>query len=126
MGEEEEEGEQRVPQDFLPLRRARFWKQVQEVWVFYSLALKVEEEEGEELIGHALHLEVAEVGYHSTLQEREASQKKSSQEEGEGVVGQMFQAGWDLKVVWVGEVAEQDAVVVQPNHIGEAAGLLLA
>ena len=94
--------------------------------MFYSLALKVEEEEGEELIGHALHLEVAEVGYHSTLQEREASQKKSSQEEGEGVVGQMFQAGWDLKVVWVGELAEQDAVVVQPNHIGEAAGLLLA
>ena len=42
---------------------------MQEVWVFYPLALKVAEEE--DLIGQDL-LEVGEVCYHSTLQEREA------------------------------------------------------
>lgn len=42
---------------------------MQEVWVFYPPALKVAEEE--ELISQDL-LEVGEVCYHSTLQEREA------------------------------------------------------
>lgn len=42
---------------------------MQEVWVSYPLALKVAEEG--ELIGQDL-LEVGEVCYHSTLQEREA------------------------------------------------------
>ena len=98
---------------------------MQEVWVFYPSALKVAEEE--EPIGQDL-LEVGEVFYHSTLQEREAHQKKMSQEEEEEgeVVGQMSQVVLDLKVVWVVQVAEPAAVVVQPNHIGEVASWLLA
>ena len=97
---------------------------MQEVWVFYPSALKVAEEE--EPIGQDL-LEVGEVFYHSTLQEREAQQKKMSQEEEEEgeVVGQMSQVVLDLKVVWVVQVVEP-AAVVQPNHIGEVASWLLA
>ena len=98
---------------------------MQEVWVFYPSALKVAEEE--EPIGQDL-LEVGEVFYHSTLQEREAQQKKMSQEEEEEgeVVGQMSQEVLDLKVVWVVQVAEPAAGVVQPNHIGVVASWLLA
>ena len=98
---------------------------MQEVWVFYPSALKVVEEE--DLIGQDL-LEVGEVFYHSTLQEREAQQKKMSQEEEEEgeVVGQMSQVVLDLKVVWVVQVVEPAAAVVQPNHIGEVASWLLA
>ena len=83
------------------------------------------EGEEEELTNQDLLPEVGEVCHHSTLQEREAWQKKAFQEEEEVV--QMSQAGWDLKVVWVGQVVvESVAVVVQPNHIGEVACLLLA
>ena len=50
----------------------------------------------------------------------------SQEEEEEGEVGQKSQAVLDLKVVWVVQVAELAAVVVQPNHIGEVASWLLA
>ena len=51
--------------------------------------------------------------------------QEEEEEEEEGV-GQMSQEGWDLKVVWVVQVVEPAAVVVQPNHIGEVASWLLA
>ena len=54
------------------------------------------------------------------------SQEEEEEEEEGEVVGQMSQEVLDLKVVWVVQVVEPAAVVVQPNHIGEVASWLLA